>query len=798
MVAGKSPEFFSAAFARLPKLLENKSYRIDMSNETITPDILEQHNLTEEEYRRIVSLMGRKPNLTELGIFSVMWSEHCSYKSSKVHLARLPTSGPRILQGPGENAGIVDIGDGYVAVFKIESHNHPSFIEPYQGAATGVGGILRDIFTMGARPIALLDSLRFGPLSDAKNRSLMEGVVAGIAGYGNCIGVPTVGGEIHFEDCYSRNPLVNVFCLGVARKENIFYGKATGIGNSLIYVGAKTGRDGIHGATMASAEFDDSAASAQEKRPNVQVGDPFLEKLLLEACLEAMKAGAVVGIQDMGAAGLTCSTCEMGARAGTGVEIELDRVPQRETGMTPYEVMLSESQERMLLVTEKDREEEIFSIFGKWGLDAVVIGQVMEESKLRVRRNGEVVAEIPNEALTDEAPRYERPVRLPASSSSAPGAGKEIAGLLSKNGAGEIETALRRLLASSALSGKRWVYEQYDHMVRTNTVVEPGADAAVVRIKGTQKALALKVDGNGRYCSLDPRRGAMLAVAEAARNLVVTGAEPVAVTDCLNFGNPEKPEVMGEFSEVIDGLAEACRVFGTPVTGGNVSFYNETLGRSIFPTPVIGMIGLIEDVDRVMHAAFRAEGRAVVLLGRDPAGSVGPEEMDRLCASFGSSEYMKVRNGTLSGEPPQIDLEFEKRVQDCCRELIGGGVVESAHDVAEGGLLTAILESCFAGEQGLGVRLEVETRLPIEIALFGEMPSRIVFSLEKKKLAPGREIASNYGLMLPQIGTTRKEWVDVVSDKKTVLHCRAEELKTVWQSGLARQLESPAPPSGSP
>ncbi|MCI0723333.1 MAG: phosphoribosylformylglycinamidine synthase subunit PurL, partial [Acidobacteria bacterium] len=499
----------------------------------ITPEVLSRHNVTEEEYQRIVQVLRRQPNLTELGIFSVMWSEHCSYKSSKVHLRRLPTTGARVLQGPGENAGIIDIGGDYAIAFKIESHNHPSFIEPYQGAATGVGGILRDIFTMGARPIAAMNSLRFGPLEQVRNRNIMEGVVAGIAGYGNCFGVPTIGGEVVFEESYTGNPLVNAFALGIFKRDQIFYGKATGVGNPVIYVGSKTGRDGIHGATMASAEFDEESES---KRPNVQVGDPFLEKLLLEACLEAMKTGAIVGIQDMGAAGLTCSTCEMGGRAGTGIEIDLQYVPQRESGMTPYEIMLSESQERMLLVAEKGREEEVFRVFRKWEIDAVTIGRVTADALLRVKDHGAVVAEIPNAALTDEAPVYQRPLRKPATAASRVTAAKPRSHTLPDSG-----LVLRKFLSSPNLASKEWVYQQYDHMVRTNTVQLPGGDAAVIRIKGTQKVLAMSLDGSGRYCQRDPRRGAQIAVSESCRNLVCVGALPLAATNCLNFGNPQKP-----------------------------------------------------------------------------------------------------------------------------------------------------------------------------------------------------------------------------------------------------------------
>ncbi|HEY3103441.1 MAG TPA: phosphoribosylformylglycinamidine synthase subunit PurL, partial [Pyrinomonadaceae bacterium] len=580
----------------------------------ITPELIAAHNLTPDEFTRIKELLGREPNLVELGVFSVMWSEHCSYKSSRLHLKRLPTTGERVIVPPGENAGVVDVGDGWCAAFKIESHNHPSFIEPFQGAATGVGGILRDIFTMGARPVAALNSLRFGSLDDPKNgrrnRSLLAGVVAGIAHYGNAFGVPTVGGEVAFDDAYALNPLVNAFALGLVRKDQIFFGKATGVGNPVLYVGAKTGRDGIHGATMASAEFDEEAL---EKRPTVQVGDPFLEKLLLEACLEAMRSGAIAGIQDMGAAGLTCSTCEMAARADTGIEIDLSLVPQRETGMTAYEMLLSESQERMLIVAHKGRSKEVVEIFAKWDLDAVVIGHVRDDGRMRVMHEGELVCDVPVKALTDEAPVYERERRAPVSSSefrvsssttqrqeSTADVWKDAEETNSKleTRNSKLNDALLRLLSSPNLASKEWVYRQYDHMVRTNTAVLPGADAAVVRIKETRRALAIALDGNGRYCAVNPREGAKLVVAEAARNVVCVGAQPIAITNCLNFASPERPEVMWSFSEVIDGMAEMCRLINTPVVSGNVSFYNETEGRGVLPTPVIGMIGLIEDVKR--------------------------------------------------------------------------------------------------------------------------------------------------------------------------------------------------------
>src|ERR1700685_2740000 len=583
----------------------------------VTPQIASEHGLTPEEYARIQKILGRDPNFTELGIFSVMWSEHCSYKSSRVHLKRLPTEGKYVVQGPGENAGVVDLGDGLCAVFKIESHNHPSFVEPFQGAATGVGGILRDIFTMGARPIAVLDSLRFGPLTTgpgaghataeeiARNRRILDGVIRGIGFYGNCFGVPTVGGEVAFEPCYSNNPLVNALALGIAKKENLFFARAQGPGNPVIYVGAKTGRDGIHGASLlASAEFSEES---QQKRPNVQVGDPFLEKLLLEACLEAMRTGAVVAIQDMGAAGLTSSSSEMASRGGTGIEIDLARVPQRETGMTPYEIMLSESQERMLLVAERGREREVFEVFQKWGLDAVEVGRVTSDGKLRILDHGRVAAEIPAHAIAEEGPRYERPIAAPKAAPTTAAATFKFA-----PAGTDLTENFRRLLASPAIASKYWVTEQYDSMVRTNTRVGPGAgDAAVVRLKESKRALALSTDGNGRWGFLSPRLGAMHAVAEAARNVACTGARPIAATNCLNFGNPEKPEVMWQFTEAVDGISEACRPLDIPTTGGNVSFYNETLGRPIYPTPVLGVLGLLDDAECALGSSFRNEGDAI-------------------------------------------------------------------------------------------------------------------------------------------------------------------------------------------
>src|SRR5271169_1636239 len=620
----------------------------------VTPQIVAEHGLTPEEYARTQKILGRDPSFTELGIFSVMWSEHCSYKSSRVHLKRLPTRGVHVVHGPGENAGVVDIGDGMVAVFKIESHNHPSFVEPFQGAATGVGGILRDIFTMGARPIAVMDSLRFGPIAAgpgagdetpeeiARNRHILDGVIRGIGFYGNCFGVPTVGGEVVFEPCYANNPLVNALALGICRREELFFAKARGAGNPVIYVGAKTGRDGIHGASLlASAEFSEES---QQKRPNVQVGDPFMEKLLLEACLEAMRTGAIVAIQDMGAAGLTSTSSEMASRGGAGIEIDLARVPQRETGMTPYEMMLSESQERMLLVAERGRESEVFEVFHKWGLDAVEIGRVTDDGKLRVLNHGMVAAEIPAHALAEEGPRYERPIAAPRAATAASAPLVEFA----REGA-DLTENFRRLLASPAIASKYWVTEQYDSMVRTNTRVGPGAgDAAVLRLKETKRAIALSTDGNGRWCWLSPRVGAMHAVAEAARNVACSGARPIAATNCLNFGNPEKPEVMWQFSEAIDGIAEACSALETPITGGNVSFYNETLGKAIYPTPVLGVLGLMEDAECALGAGFRNEGDVIVVLdgaaqdGGPASGSAATK------TDFASSEYAKTIHGIVA------------------------------------------------------------------------------------------------------------------------------------------------------
>jgi phosphoribosylformylglycinamidine synthase subunit PurL len=736
----------------------------------MTSQLVEAHQLTAAEYDRIVSLLGREPNYTELGIFSVMWSEHCSYKSSRLHLKKLPTRSQLVVQGPGENAGIIDIGDGYAIAFKIESHNHPSFIEPFQGAATGVGGILRDIFTMGARPIAVMDALRFGPLDKARNRRILEGVVSGIAHYGNCFGVPTVGGECVFEECYNGNPLVNVFALGVFRKDQIFYGKAKGVDNPVIYVGAKTGRDGIHGASMASAEFTEES---KQKRPNVQVGDPFLEKLLLEACLEAMETGAIVGIQDMGAAGLTCSTCEMGSRAGTGVEIDLQHVPQRETGMTPYEIMLSESQERMLLVAEKGREDEVFRVFRKWGLDAVTIGHVTPDGILRVKDHGQVVAEIPNRGLADEAPLYDRPYTKPYR--PVPMTAPPIP---NRAALAAIESDLISLLSSGDICSKRWIWQQYDYTVRTNTIVGPGSDAAVVRIKETGTSIAMALDGNSRYCVLDPREGAKLIVAECCRNLSTAGALPVAATNNLNFGNPERPEIMAQLVESIEGIGEACKFFETPITGGNVSLYNETLGEAIYPTPVMGIVGLMKTAAPTpMH--FQNPDRSVMLLG-----AFG--DCDE--THFGGTQYSKVILQSLWGLPPALDMDYEKRVQQSIREIVSAGLAESAHDISDGGFAVALAE-CSFGPAAVGASVSLNQEARSEIALFHENPSRILISTgEPEKV---QKIAREHGIECPQIGVTMKERLQIGNRSEWLVDCSLSDLKEPWEKSLETRLLQP-------
>ena len=811
----------------------------------VTPQLLAQHSITADEYSRILAALGRVPSLTELGIYSVMWSEHCSYKSSRVHLKRLPTKSDRVVQGPGENAGIIDVGDGWACAFKIESHNHPSYIEPFQGAATGVGGILRDIFTMGARPLAVMDSLRFGPIADEacpksdsgpeeralihKNHSIVEGVVSGIAGYGNCFGVPNLGGETKFEACYSGNPLVNAFALGLVRIDEIFYGKASGTGNPVIYVGAKTGRDGIHGATMASEEFH---AGTEAKRPNVQVGDPFMEKLLLEACLEAMRTGAIVGIQDMGAAGLTCSTCEMGARGGVGLDVELDLVPQRETGMSAYEIMLSESQERMLLVAIKGREEEVLSVFAKWGLDAVIVGTVEPAPRLRIRHHGELVADIPNQSLTDDAPLYHRPV----GTWKAPVPLDPPEEVLAQLAADRDYTAdLKKLLASANVCSKRWVHEQYDTMVQTNTVIGPGGEAGVMRIKGTgkpghERGLAMALDGNGRWAYLDPKLGAMHAVAEAARKVAMTGATPVAATNCLNFGNPEKPEIMAQLSAAIDGIGEACTALGTPITGGNVSLYNETRGEGIYPTPVLGIVGILEDVTKAVPAEFQREGDAILLLWPiprdeqpDPNLAVpmdnrnlhwqvpmretlpddaivvpdDPAETAALAsvklAAFGSSEYAKVILGGFWGTPPALDLEAEADLHTLLAVLAERKLLRSARDISDGGIAVSLAQAAFT--KGIGAIVEQDQSLLVHplFGLFAEPASTLLVTTDPSNFSRIESLAGEYSFFVARIGTTGGHSLEITVDREPFISAPLEALLRPWATALEATLHDEVP-----
>lgn len=810
----------------------------------ISPETLAAHNITRDEYARILDLLGREPSFVELGIFSVMWSEHCSYKSSRVHLKRLPTTGARVRVPPGENAGVVDVGDGWCAAFKVESHNHPSFIEPFQGAATGVGGILRDIFTMGARPIAAMNSLRFGTLDHPehgrRNRRIMAGCVAGIAGYGNSFGVATVGGEVAFDDAYNFNPLVNAFALGLVREDQIFFGKATGLGNPVLYVGAKTGRDGIHGATMASAEFDEAA---MEKRPTVQVGDPFLEKLLLEACLEAMRTGAIAGIQDMGAAGLTSSSCEMAARAGTGLELDLDLVPQRETNMTAYEMMLSESQERMLLVAHEGREREVIDVFRKWDLDAVVVGRVTNTHRLEVLHNGERVADLPVAFLTDEAPRYERLMRRRTKgarneatsdaksvvSNSSVASNSSVVSNFSPTTAQLVSTkdcneALRRVLSSPNLASKRWVFRQYDHMVRTNTVVLPGADAAVVRIKETRRSLAMCLDGNSRYCAVNPREGAKYAVAEGARNVACVGARPIAVTNCLNFASPERPEVMWAFSETIDGMAEACLALNTPVISGNVSFYNETVEegevRSIPPTPVIGMVGLLDDVRTHIQPGFKAEGEIVALLGE-----LAPAGTDLSVSEYAATiEGRTLEEMIADGKLTMLDLTRERAVQEACARLAEAGVLSAAHDTSDGGFAVALAELCFTApgdleigatinlDDALSARAPLSARTTLESAaelapattitaaatfdstvesavlLFNEAPSRIIISFHEEHIAHVRSITAAVGCPFAIIGRTGGGELTIQRGGEIIVRSPIAELARLWRTSLESKL----------
>jgi phosphoribosylformylglycinamidine synthase subunit PurL len=732
----------------------------------ITPELIKSHGLSDDEYQRILHILGRVPNYTELGIFSVMWSEHCSYKSSRVHLRKFPTSGPRVVQGPGENAGVIDIGDGWVAAFKMESHNHPSFIEPYQGAATGVGGILRDIFTMGARPIASLDSLRFGELDAPRMKYLVDGVVRGISGYGNCIGIPTVGGETTFHPSYNGNILVNVFSLGVTKAEKIFKGTASGVGNPVIYVGSKTGRDGIHGATMASAEFDEAS---EEKRPTVQVGDPFTEKLLLEACLEIMDSDAVVGIQDMGAAGLTSSSFEMAGRAGTGIRMHLDRVPVRESGMTPYEIMLSESQERMLIVAKQGREHEVVHVFEKWDLNAAVVGEVTDDGFVRLFWHGQEAATIPVDPISTEAPVYERPLARPAYADAiAPALQRE------RVSDGDLTDTLLRLVASPNLSSKHWIFEQYDTTVRTNTLAGPEKrDAAVVRVKDIGRALAMSSDVNPVYCYLDPYEGGKQAVAEAARNIAVSGGRPVAITDCLNFGSPERPEIMWQFAECIRGISDACVALETPVVSGNVSFYNETEGKAVYPTPTVGMVGILESDQDGCGLAFPDANLDVVLLG---------ETRDEL----GGSEWQQLFAPGAMALPPRVSLDGERSLVELLLSLHAEKLLRAAHDLSNGGLAVGLAEMAV---DGVGCHVELGGHaddVDAVALLFGESQGRVVVACSNADRV--LDLAKERGVRAQRIGHTAFGTFLIERNGVPLVRIAAQEVTRVWLTAFERAL----------
>jgi len=733
--------------------------------------------LTDEEYARVVERLGRLPNYVEAGLFGVLWSEHCSYKSSRVHLKTFPTSGPQVLQGPGENAGVVDIGDGIGIAFKMESHNHPSAVEPYQGAATGVGGILRDVFTMGARPIAFLNSLRFGPLEDEHTRYLVSGVVAGIGGYGNCVGIPTVGGEAVFDPTYQHNPLVNAMCVGVLPADEIVKGVASGVGNPVFVVGSRTGRDGIHGATFASAEDPHD-----KERSAVQVGDPFLGKLLMEACLELMKTGAVVGIQDMGAAGLTSSSAEMASRAGGGIELYLDKVPVRETEMTPYEMMLSESQERMLVVMEKGKEQVAFDILNKWGLQIGEIGKVTDDGQLRLYFHGNVVADVPVTALVDEAPLYERPYHAPAQS---PGA--DVPPLTEIRPHGQV---LTELLQAPTIANKRWIYQQYDTSVRASTLVGPGGDAALVLVPNTNKAVALSTDGNGRYVYLNPRRGGAIAVAEAARNIVCSGGRPLAITNCLNFGNPEKPEIMYQFAEAVAGMGEACRALDTPVVSGNVSLYNESYGQDIYPTPVVGAVGVLEDIEDATQNRFQHAGNTIVLVGVQDT-------------SLDGTLYWQMAAGRAAGDAPAFDAETERQVQQFVYRLIRQRLVRSAHDVSDGGLAVALSEMCIGGKMGATIQtnfdkeakdgnsLVLDSELQQAGWLYSEGQGRIVLEIATADVPTILEDARAAGVPIALLGTTGGSTLTVASDGRVFLQAAVATLADAYNLAIHQAMDAP-------
>src|SRR5881409_1447834 len=761
------------------------SHKTPPDDPVVTAELVKRHGLTEEEFERIKKILGREPNFTELGIFSVMWSEHCSYKNSRKELRKFPTAGPKILVKAGEeNAGVVDIGDGWAVAFKMESHNHPSAIEPFQGAVTGVGGIIRDIFTMGARPEFCLNSLRFGPITEigrdgsvaptkdrqsqiATNRRLFTGVVSGIAHYGNCIGIPTIGGEIYFDESFEGNPLVNVFCLGVLRHEQLARGAATGIGNPVFYVGAETGRDGLAGAAFASRELTEQS---REDRPAVQVGDPFKEKLLLEACLELLSHDVVAGIQDMGAAGLTCSTCETASRAGSGIEIDLAKVPKREPGMTPYEILLSESQERMLIIARHGKEDVVREVFEKWDVPCAEIGRVTDDGIMRVRSNGAIAAEIPAKALAEEAPLYSREGKAPSS----------VAAVYDRRAIDlpkvDNHEALRQLLADPTIASKNWVYRQYDHTVRTGTLVKPGSDAAVFHVRYANKILAATSDCNSLFCALDPREGAKIAVAEAARNLTCSGAKPLAVTDNLNFGNPYKPENFWQLREAVEGAAEACRAFGTPVTGGNVSLYNESPAGVVDPTPTIGMVGLIDDEKHVTTQWFKEAGDVIILVGQ-----IGNE--------LGGSSYLKVCHDLKIGPPPRVDLADEIKVQNTVRHLIREGLVKSAHDCSEGGLAVAVAECCFHPEKLLGAEINLKAAdTPATTVLFDESQSRIVISVARADLEKTVSLLREQGVLFQELGEVGGDTLSIRVNGET-FRWQVADLYDDWWNAIRRTVE---------
>jgi phosphoribosylformylglycinamidine synthase subunit PurL len=783
------------------------TYKTPRADSVVTPELVKRHGLTSEEFERIKKILGREPNFTELGIFSVMWSEHCSYKNSRRELKKFPTTGPNILVKAGEeNAGVVDIGDGWAVAFKIESHNHPSAIEPFQGAATGVGGIIRDIFTMGARPEFCLNSLRFGPITDtssksetrkskiAANRRLFTGVVSGIAHYGNCVGIPTIGGEIYFDESFEGNPLVNVFCLGVLRHEQLARGTAEGAGNPVFYVGAETGRDGLAGAAFASRELTEQS---REDRPAVQVGDPFKEKLLLEACLELLARGAVAGIQDMGAAGLTCSTCETASRSGSGIEIDLAKVPTREPGMTPYEILLSESQERMLIIARRGKENVVREVFEKWDVPCAQIGCVTSAGTMRVRNNGEIAAEIPAKALAEEAPLYSREAKAPVAASlwdASSSAGRRLQKI-------DNQKALRQLLRDPTIASKNWVYRQYDHTVRTGTLVRPGSDAAVFFVRYANKILAATTDCNSTYCALDPREGGKIAVAEAARNLTCSGARPLALTDCLNFGNPYKPQNFWQLREAVEGVAEACREFGTPITGGNVSLYNESPAGVVDPTPTIAMVGLIDHENHITTQWFKNEGDAIILVGVEPARPRAAAHRDEGVAapSLGGSRYLKVCHGLKIGPPPHVDLPHEIKIQSAVRDLIREGLVKSAHDCSEGGLAVALAECCFNPEKLLGADIRCShgpmgrrgqtSHSDVATVLFNESQSRIVISVAPENLDNTMSILRDRDVPSQQLGQVGGNELQIqVNDESFAL--AIADLYDDWWNSIRRLVES--------